>query len=241
MVVALLALCVALGGTATALPGRGRVKKDDIARAAVRARHIKSGNVLNRHIRARAVSRSKIAKNAINSDLVARDALTGADVLEASFGRVPDASHLDGKDSSAFEPAETVQTFGGQVKMNVGDADRHLLTVGPFTFTARCVDNGAGLVLAQVLITTSEENSAFAGDEDSDSDFDPDDPDNPAIWAQAVGTAVTGGAPTINAGAGNDEISHALAPGGTAVAGGATIATNFAGSNCVFAGRVIVE
>ena len=36
MVVAFVALCVALAGTANALPGKSRVKKDDIARAAVR-------------------------------------------------------------------------------------------------------------------------------------------------------------------------------------------------------------
>jgi hypothetical protein len=241
MVVAFIALCVALAGTATALPGRARVKKDDIARAAVRARHIKSGNILNRHIKTRAVSRSKIAKNAINTDLVAHDGLTGADVLEASFGRVPDASHLDGKDASAFESADTVQTFGGEVKMNVGDADRDLLTVGPFTLTAHCADSGSDTVLAQVLITTSEAGSAFAGDQDSDADFNPSDADNPAIWAQEIGGTVTGGAATINSALGNDEISHALAPTGTAIAGGTTIATNFAGFDCVFAGRVMVE
>ena len=55
MVVALVALCVALAGTATALPGRARVKKDDIARAAVRrSAHQVDARSQSKHIKSRA-------------------------------------------------------------------------------------------------------------------------------------------------------------------------------------------
>ena len=64
MIVAFVALCVALAGTATALPGRSRVKKDDIARAAVRAKHLYTNAVRTKHIRARNVTRSKISRRA---------------------------------------------------------------------------------------------------------------------------------------------------------------------------------
>jgi hypothetical protein len=85
MVVAFIALCVALAGTATALPGRSRVKTDDIARNAVRTKHIKSGNV----------KRSDIGANAIDSARVGSDALTGRDILESSLEKVPTASNAD--------------------------------------------------------------------------------------------------------------------------------------------------
>jgi hypothetical protein len=97
-VIAFIALCVALAGTANALPGRNRVKKDDIARNAVRSRSIARNAVRSRHILKRNVTRSKIAKNSIDSGLVATDALTGADVLESSLATVPSAEKATNAD-----------------------------------------------------------------------------------------------------------------------------------------------
>ncbi len=112
MVVAFVALGVALAGTATALPGRGSVKKDDIARAAVRARSIYSNAVRTKHIRARNVTRSKIARRAINSDLVGLDALTGQNIVEASLSTVPNASKVNnrGVEKMAFVAAAGTAT-----------------------------------------------------------------------------------------------------------------------------------
>jgi hypothetical protein len=93
MVVAFVALCVALAGTATALPGRARVKKDDIARAAVRAVHIKSRAVQSKHLRSRAVTRSKIARRAVGASEVGQDALKGENIVESSLETVPNASN----------------------------------------------------------------------------------------------------------------------------------------------------
>jgi hypothetical protein len=85
MVVAFIALCVALAGTATALPGRNVVKKDDIAKNAVRSKHIRKGNV----------RRSDIGMDAITSSRVGADSLTGSDILESSLGKVPSAGTAD--------------------------------------------------------------------------------------------------------------------------------------------------
>ena len=93
MIVALVALFVALAGTATALPGRARVKKDDISRAAVRSVHIKSRAIQSKHIKSRAVTRSKIAKRAVSSSEVGQDALTGTNIVESSLATVPTATN----------------------------------------------------------------------------------------------------------------------------------------------------
>jgi hypothetical protein len=85
MVVALIALCVALAGTANAIPGRNRVKKDDIAKNAVRSKHIRKGNV----------RRSDLDLNAVTSSRVGEDALDGSDILESSLGKVPSAGTAD--------------------------------------------------------------------------------------------------------------------------------------------------
>jgi hypothetical protein len=64
-VIAFLALVAALGGTAVALPGKSRVKADDIA------------------------------KNAVTGKKVKNNSLTGADVREARLGKVPSAGTAD--------------------------------------------------------------------------------------------------------------------------------------------------
>jgi hypothetical protein len=123
MVVAFVALCVALAGTATALPGRARVKKDDIARAAVRAVHIKSRAVQSKHLKSRAVTRSKIAKRAVGSSEVGQDALKGDNIVESSLGKVPSASNADTVNGRVIQkmafvvgagtPATTVLSLNG--------------------------------------------------------------------------------------------------------------------------------
>jgi hypothetical protein len=65
LIVALIALFAALGGTATALQGVNSVRSDDIARKAVKARHIAPKQVKNGHLQARAVSTSKIRPGAV--------------------------------------------------------------------------------------------------------------------------------------------------------------------------------
>jgi hypothetical protein len=124
------ALCVALAGTASALPGKSRVKKDDIARAAVRAQHIYKNAVRTKHIRARNVTRSKIARRAVNSDLVGQDALTGVNIVEASLGTVPSATNA-GKVNN-----RTVERFGWIVPPGTGPAD--VVNLNGLKITASC-------------------------------------------------------------------------------------------------------
>jgi hypothetical protein len=65
LVLALLALVVALGGTAGALPGKGSVQSNDIKKNAIKSKHIKN------------------------------DQLKGADIKEASLAQVPSAAAAD--------------------------------------------------------------------------------------------------------------------------------------------------
>jgi hypothetical protein len=95
MIVAFMALCVALAGTATALPGRNKVRSDDIARGAVHASDIAPKAVRSVHIKGRSITRSKIANRAINSTLVGTDALTGENILESSLDAVPKATDAE--------------------------------------------------------------------------------------------------------------------------------------------------
>jgi len=127
MVVAFIALCVALAGTATALPGRSRVKKDDISRAAVRSKHIYQNAVRTKHIKARNVTRSRIAKRSINSDLVGKDAITGENIVESSLTTVPNASKANNR---------TVEKIAFVAP--AGTAAATVLNLNGLTITAAC-------------------------------------------------------------------------------------------------------
>jgi hypothetical protein len=153
MVVAFLALCVALAGTATALPGRNRVKQDDISRAAVRSKHIKSNAILSKHIKARAVTRSKIAKRAIGSDQVGQDALTGANIAESSLATVPNASNATNATNAGKVNGRSVEKM--VFVAGSGAAATNVLTLNGLTVIAAC---NAGPALS-VSATTAVSNS----------------------------------------------------------------------------------
>jgi hypothetical protein len=134
MVVAFVALCVALAGTATALPGRNRVKQDDISRAAVRSKHIKSNAILSKHIKARAVTRSKLAKRAIGSDQVGQDALTGANIAESSLATVPNASNATNAGKVNGRSVEKIAFVAGG-----GTGPTTVLNLNGLTLVATCL------------------------------------------------------------------------------------------------------
>ena len=134
---------------------------------------------------------------------------------------------------------ETELVRWGPVTMNVAEADKPIGTFGPFSLTAHCADDGAGNIDAEVLLTTTEAHSAFQSDDDSDDDFNPGDPDNPAYWARDTGGIIVGGPPEINSE--NDEDAHAIAPSGFSIAAGqSAIGTNFGGFDCWFTGAILV-
>ena len=81
LVVAVVALVAALGGTAVALPGKRTVKRDDIATNAVGKRAIGK----------RAVGGSELRRNTVGSAKTRNNSLTGDDVEETTFGPVPNA------------------------------------------------------------------------------------------------------------------------------------------------------
>jgi hypothetical protein len=69
---------------------------------------------------------------------------------------------------------EETELIRFSAQMNQGAADQTLATVGPFTLTAACDDDGVNFD-AFINITTSEANSIVDGPSDDDTDFDPGD------------------------------------------------------------------
>jgi hypothetical protein len=135
MLVAFVSLCVALAGTATALPGRSKVRSDDIARNAVRSSDIAPKAVRSKHLKGRSVTRSKIARRAITSELVGRDALTGANILEASLETVPKAATVDALNGLS------VKKFAFRTASVTGPTLTKLVDLNGLTLSTACERN----------------------------------------------------------------------------------------------------
>jgi len=229
MVVAFIALCVALAGTATALPGRARVKADDIKRAAVRSTHIKSRAVQSKHLKTRAVTRSKIARRAVGSSEVGQDALTGENIVESSLGTVSRASNATNATDAGKVNGRTVEKFSFVTGPGAGPAT--VLSLNGLTLIAAC---NAGPALS-VNATTSV-NGGFihaGGTHDPGSYYNDDDSFNIGDSLNVVDTQA--GSVT---GSGNVQGTLTYARGdGTVVT--ATFLADEIGGGCVFAGTAV--
>lgn len=93
VIVAIIALVAALGGTAMALPGKNTVDSNDIKKNAVKSKHVK------------------------------KDALKGADIDEASLAQVPSAAKADSAasaDDLIILPLKTLEGGDREVLATVG-------------------------------------------------------------------------------------------------------------------------
>jgi hypothetical protein len=86
-VVAYVALFVALGGTAAALPGSNSVKSNDLARGAVKAKALADAAVSNPKLRTGAVSSAKIADGSVVSVDLGDGAITNPKLVDDAVTR----------------------------------------------------------------------------------------------------------------------------------------------------------
>jgi hypothetical protein len=93
--IALVALFVALSGTAVALPGKGSVRSDDLRRGSVGTRAIANNSVRSSDIRNGNVRSSDVLNDSLLSEDVKNDTLTGDDLNESTLGKVPSAEKAD--------------------------------------------------------------------------------------------------------------------------------------------------
>lgn len=141
MLVAMIALVAALAGTASALPGKGDVDKNDLAKgavtkkalktAAVTTKAIQDGGVATIDLADGSVTSAKIGGDAVSSAKIGANQVTGADVDESTLGQVPSAASANG--------VPFLKQFN--VRMAFGD-DVELVSNGEISLRARCVLNG---------------------------------------------------------------------------------------------------
>jgi hypothetical protein len=154
MVVAVVALFVALGGSAYAATKIG-----------------------TKQIENNAITKSKIKKNAVTTAKIKNGAVTGSKINLSTLGTVPSATHATTADTATkaaeattAKTADTATNFsryfaGGLKKASVGQTVT-LTTVGPFTFTGVCTDNGGENYAAYVVASTNVAGSYFNSSEE---------------------------------------------------------------------------
>lgn len=230
MVVALLALVVALGGSAYAA---SKIGTKDIRRGAVTAAKLRPG----------AVTGVKIRSGAVGARQIAADAVTGEKVLEASLAEVPRADLATrALQAQLAEKAGTAQK--AMVAETASEFDRYFATgfvtaakgetvvlgkAGPFTITGTCVDLGGVARRSRTLIETSAANSYLVSDFNSynEADFQPG-------MAAEIGNDIGEDEPTWEAGAENEEWLAASPDGSVVLRGQATNGAYMFGAECVF-------
>jgi hypothetical protein len=217
MVIAFIALLAALSGTALALPGRNTVDSGDLRKGAVKKPDIGRN----------AVNGSKVGKNSLTgADVrglkgadVTDESLTGNDVSESTLGKVPSAAAAD-----TAGAVNTVILFG-PISLNEGQ-QAALFAHGPLSAVARCQDDAAATEL-NVIVASTEEGSAFGGD-DSSGPLAPATPEaNRTI--EDPGASDAAGAPALAHSDGYDDQFSMVAPSGSAING--TVSSTADGDN----------
>jgi hypothetical protein len=144
LVISILALFVALGGSAYAAKKIG-----------------------SNEIKANAITTGKIKKNAVTTAKIKKNAVTGDKINEGTLGPVPSATNAT--NATNFSRFHT----SGLKKLSIGQSVT-LLAIGPFTITSECLDNGGDPEAFSYLTTSQVGSSMWGYHEEFyEADFNP--------------------------------------------------------------------
>lgn len=223
MIVALVALFVALGGSAYAASKIG-------------TKDIKNNAITTAKIKKNAVTAAKVKKNAITTAKIKDGAVTGTKIDAATLGTVPNASHASTADSATNATNFSRYFTSGLKKASVGQTVP-LANVGPFTFTGVCEDLGGNKYRAQVYVTTSAAGSYLYSDEDSyyDGSFGPGDEALASEYTESTSAGWFGSYGYYN------EFTAASPTGDVLIEGHANNGVHVFGADCAFALNFVNE
>lgn len=244
LLVAGAALVMAMSGAAIALPGKGQVKSNDIAKGAVKSKAIAKGAIGSKQIKGKSIKGNRIKDKAIKAKQIADATITNGKIADGTITGAKVAP--DGIDSSNIADYKAAQT--GVVAATDGvDRDtaraaappQELFSKGQLSIYAKCYrDTTADEVYADVFMATSANGVILAGE--GDLDGDPDFLDTDTLEADRAlendTNALLDGADT------NVSEFTAMAPDGTKLVGHTGTAAkngNLAGGNGIYgAGNV---
>lgn len=162
--VGIVALIVGLSGTAFALPGKNTVSSNDIKRNGVKASDIRKN----------AVGKSEIRAGAVGSSEIRNDRVRGAEVDEASLGKVPAAVRADsaaaadtvgGKTAGSLDTRWALIAENGTIERQTGG----FAIVNCYTANANCyIDAGEDVrdngIHAQIAVANTDASPILSGE-----------------------------------------------------------------------------
>jgi hypothetical protein len=232
VVIGVIALVVAMTGGAVALPGKNKVKSDDIAKNAVKSKHIKS------------IKSADIGANAVGADAIAAGAVGGSELADGSVstaklanGSVSGAKLADGSVTEAKlspEVAGEVVSSNGSIGADAGQTVT-LFSSGPFTVKARCTtvdpDIGFDVIFSSTEAQTVSTILGVTGPDESQAHFDGFDTFGPGDGNAAEIV------PPVGVGI-YKTVSYAMtAPSGATLTGNLALGSLMNGNDCEFSGH----
>jgi hypothetical protein len=218
LVISCIALFVSLGGVsygvATGFIDSREIRNNTITSGDVRNNTLRTFDIRNNEVRG-----FDIRNSTIQGRDVAFDTLTGSDIAESSLKEVPSAAQ-----ATSVAVLKTITP----VTLAKGAAPVALVTHGPLTLSAACVDSGSSTA-ARLLVQTAEAGSAG-------SDAPTIDPgDGLVTLAELVDLPA-------NPRSAQNRSLFAWAPSGKALTGQFGVVADGSGAgSCVFSGQVVLE
>lgn len=137
LIVALIALFVALGGTAAALRGSNTVFSNDIVKGAVKNGDLANLSVTNPKLDAGAITGIKVADGSLGGADVASNSLRGEQIDESTLSKVPAAGNADSVDGK-----NAAQLASGRIHA-VGGSGVHQPLLPGLSYAQFCSFTGA--------------------------------------------------------------------------------------------------
>lgn len=154
LLVASLALVLAAAGSSTALPGRGSVKADDLAKNSVTSKAIKTGAVRSSDLAPGAVGAKALERDGVRSTHLADNSVRGAEVQDGSLSAADLEDYAVSSKNGVAIPATSAL---GESEARDNAPERALLSAGPITVYGKCfVDTLEGRLHAEVFVRTDE-------------------------------------------------------------------------------------
>ena len=167
LVISLIALFVSLSGVSYGV-ATGFIDSREIKNNEIRSLDIRNNQIRTRDLRNNEVRGIDIRNSTVQGRDIALNTVTGEDVREDTLQKVPSALLADSATTAAG--VSTLRIIP-QTTVAEGAPDVALATHGPLTLLGRCVPVAAATE-ARLAVSTTEDNSAAAGESDGTKDLD---------------------------------------------------------------------
>jgi hypothetical protein len=145
LVIACIALFISLGGVSYAV-ATGSIDSREIRNNTISSNDVRNNSLRTFDIRNNEVRGFDVRNSSLQGRDIAFNTLTGADINESTLGAVPSATTAGS--------VSALKTFAPAL-VQEGAAPITLVTHGPLTLTAACIQTGGGDTAAQLRIQTS--------------------------------------------------------------------------------------